>query len=111
MSITRSAGCCRQSTASRTALPHNAARWPSTSTIATRSSSFSLRILLRLGQESEGWRLAAEVREADPFHVIAHNLGVAHGVLENFVTLVEPGIVLRMDRQEATTTDAAPWPC
>jgi tetratricopeptide (TPR) repeat protein len=57
--------------------------------------------LLRLGQEEEGWRLAAEVFKEDPYNVVAYNLNTLHDHLSTFRTLEGEGFVVRMDPREA----------
>ncbi|HWI57620.1 MAG TPA: hypothetical protein VNZ22_10370, partial [Bacillota bacterium] len=58
--------------------------------------------LLRLGEETEGWRLAQEVQRADGYDVGANNLGTLHEVLAKFQTLTNDHFVLRMDPREAS---------
>ncbi|MCA9069852.1 MAG: hypothetical protein KDA84_13055, partial [Planctomycetaceae bacterium] len=57
--------------------------------------------LLRLGKEAEGWKLAGQVFEADPYSVLAHNLATLHDRLNQFTILIEDGFVVRMDSKEA----------
>jgi tetratricopeptide (TPR) repeat protein len=57
--------------------------------------------LLRLGEEDEGWRLAAEAFEADPYSVVAYNLSTLHDHLAAFRTLEADGFIVRMDEREA----------
>jgi tetratricopeptide (TPR) repeat protein len=57
--------------------------------------------LLRLGDESEGWRLVDEVFAADGYNVTAFNLTTLRDRLAKFRTLEEGGIVVRMDPREA----------
>jgi predicted Zn-dependent protease len=57
--------------------------------------------LLRLGEETEGWRLAAEVQKADGYNVTANNLLSLHDVLRNFQILTNQHFVLRMTPHEA----------
>jgi tetratricopeptide (TPR) repeat protein len=57
--------------------------------------------LLRLGDEKEGWKLAAEVFAADGYDVVAHNLVSLRDHLAKFRTLTADGFVLRMDDLEA----------
>lgn len=57
--------------------------------------------LLRLGQEEEGWRLAAEVFDADGYHIVAHNLVQLKQELAKFTTLRADGLIVRMDSREA----------
>ena len=57
--------------------------------------------LLRLGKEAEGWKLAEEVFEADPYNVMAHNLATLRDRLNKFTILIDHGFVVRMDAVEA----------
>src|SRR5690606_29048883 len=49
----------------------------------------------------EGWKLAEEVFEADPYSVVAHNLSTLRDRLNEFTILIEGGFVVRMDSKEA----------
>lgn len=57
--------------------------------------------LLRLGNDSEGWRMAHEVRQADEYNVVAFNLVSLHDRLKNFATIENDAFTLRMDQREA----------
>ena len=57
--------------------------------------------LLRLGEEEEGWRLAAEAFDTDGYNVVAHNLSTLHEAIGKFRTLEEAGFIVRMDAHEA----------
>lgn len=57
--------------------------------------------LLRLGEETEGWKLAAEVFAADGYNVVAHNLVSLRDHLASFRTTAADGFLLRMDQKEA----------
>ena len=57
--------------------------------------------LLRLGQEDEGWRIAAEVFKEDPYNVLAYNLVTLHDTIGKFRTLENDHFVLRMEPREA----------
>ncbi len=57
--------------------------------------------LLRLGDEAEGWRLAQEVHERDPYDVAVHNLMTLRDVTADFVMLTNEHFVLRMSPREA----------
>jgi predicted Zn-dependent protease len=57
--------------------------------------------LLRLGDEKEGWKLAAEVFAADGYDVVAHNLVSLRDHLAKFRTIAADGFVVRMDETEA----------
>jgi len=57
--------------------------------------------LLRLGQEDEGWALAAKVFEEDPYNVVAYNLIELRDHLAKFHQLRNDHFLLRMDDREA----------
>lgn len=57
--------------------------------------------LLRLGEEDDGWRLAAEAFKEDPYNVLAYNLVTLHDTLARFRTLQSDHFLLRMDTHEA----------
>jgi tetratricopeptide (TPR) repeat protein len=57
--------------------------------------------LLRLGQEDEGWKLAAEIFDADGYNVLAFNLTNLRDALSRFRTLKQDGFLVRMDPREA----------
>ncbi len=57
--------------------------------------------LLRLGKDDEGWKLAEEVQQADPYDVVAYNLTSLRAVLANFRVLNSEHFILRMDPREA----------
>jgi tetratricopeptide (TPR) repeat protein len=57
--------------------------------------------LLRLGEETEGWRVANEVQRADSYDVAANNLMALHDVIAKFKTLTNAHFVLRMPSREA----------
>jgi tetratricopeptide (TPR) repeat protein len=57
--------------------------------------------LLRLGEEDEGWRLAAEVFDEDKYNVVAFNLSTLHDNLSKFQSLENEDFVVRMDEREA----------
>ncbi|MEC9080625.1 MAG: tetratricopeptide repeat protein [Verrucomicrobiota bacterium] len=56
--------------------------------------------LLRLGEEDEGWKLAAEAHEADGYDVTTFNLLTLYDSLKNYVTIERNGFLLRMTRDE-----------
>lgn len=56
---------------------------------------------LRLGDESEGWKLAAEIFAKDGYNVVAFNLVTLRDRLAGFRTLKDDGFVVRMDAREA----------
>jgi tetratricopeptide (TPR) repeat protein len=57
--------------------------------------------LLRLGEETEGWRLADEVQKQDGYDVAAYNLVTLHETMSKFTTLTNQDFVLRMSKHEA----------
>jgi len=57
--------------------------------------------LLRLGEEEEGWKLVADVSEADGYDVNAFNLVTLKDTTDKFVALTNAHFILRMDAQEA----------
>ena len=57
--------------------------------------------LLRLGDEAEGWKLAAEIFSKDGYNVVAYNLITLRERLASFRTLSEEGLVVRMETREA----------
>ena len=57
--------------------------------------------LLRLGEDDEGWRLAAEVFQQDQYNVLAYNLVTLRDTLAKFRTLRSDHFILRMDEREA----------
>jgi tetratricopeptide (TPR) repeat protein len=57
--------------------------------------------LLRLGEEAEGWKIAAEIFASDGYNVVAYNLVTLRDRLSGFRTLEGDGFVVRMDAREA----------
>ena len=57
--------------------------------------------LLRLGDETEGWALAAEIFSKDGYNVVAYNLVTLRDRLAGFRTLEDDGFIVRMDKREA----------
>lgn len=57
--------------------------------------------LLRLGSETEGWRLAEEVHDADGYDVTAYNLVTLREVMDKYVTLTNEHFIVRMTKNEA----------
>lgn len=57
--------------------------------------------LLRLGEEDEGWRLVADVHEADGYDVNAYNLVTLKDTTDKFVALTNEHFTIRMDAREA----------
>jgi len=58
--------------------------------------------LLRLGDEVEGWRLAQEVQERDPYDVAANNLMSLRDTTAKFATLTNEHFTLRLSAHEAS---------
>jgi tetratricopeptide (TPR) repeat protein len=58
--------------------------------------------LLRLGEDAEGWKLAADVQSQDGYNVVAYNLMTLKDQLDRFQTLTANGLIVRMDAREAT---------
>ena len=57
--------------------------------------------LLRLGEEEEGWELAAEVHEDDGFNIEAYNLVTLKDSTSKYVALTNENFMVRMDAKEA----------
>ena len=57
--------------------------------------------LLRLGDETEGWKLANEVFARDGYNVVAYNLITLRDRLAGFRTLKADGLLVRMEPREA----------
>ena len=57
--------------------------------------------LLRLGQEDDGWKLAAEIFASDAYNVVAYNLTTSRDRLAGFKTLEADGFLVRMEPREA----------
>ena len=57
--------------------------------------------LLRLGDEADGWKLAAEIFAKDGYNVVAFNLVTLRDRLNGFRTLKGDGFVVRMETREA----------
>lgn len=57
--------------------------------------------LLRLGREDEGWELADEVHEADPYNISAYNLVTLRDKLVDFETLETEHFRIRISKEEA----------
>ena len=57
--------------------------------------------LLRLGSESEGWRLAEEARKQDEYDVTMFNVLTLKDKLAKFTTLTNADFILRMSTNEA----------
>ena len=57
--------------------------------------------LLRLGEESEGWRLADEISKHDAYDVTAYNLVTLKDEIAKFRTIGGDCLLVRMDAREA----------
>ncbi|MFP6901900.1 MAG: tetratricopeptide repeat protein [Opitutales bacterium] len=57
--------------------------------------------LLRLGEEEEGWKLAAAAREADGYDVATFNLLTLKDTLDKYATIKNERFILRMAPHEA----------
>jgi tetratricopeptide (TPR) repeat protein len=57
--------------------------------------------LLRLGEESEGWRLADEVQKRDGYDVEAYNLVNLRQTMSKYTTLTNRDFLVRMSSHEA----------
>src|SRR5690606_35754975 len=57
--------------------------------------------LLRLGEEEQGWKMAAGVFRDDAYDVTAYNLVTLQDELEKFTTLEDESFLVRMDSREA----------
>ena len=57
--------------------------------------------LLRLGQAEEGWRLAQEVHDQDPYDVAAYNLVTLHDQMAKFSALTNADFLVHMAPLEA----------
>lgn len=57
--------------------------------------------LLRVGDELEGWKVADEVFDEDPYSVVAFNLVTLRDNLTKFDTIESDGFVVRMSKSES----------
>jgi tetratricopeptide (TPR) repeat protein len=57
--------------------------------------------LLRLGDETEGWRLAQIVQKQDAYDVEAYNLANLHDAMNKFTAVTNDDFLVRMSPQEA----------
>ncbi len=57
--------------------------------------------LLRLGDETEGWKLADDIFKHDGYNVVAFNLVTLRDRIAGFTTIESDGFLLRMDPREA----------
>lgn len=56
--------------------------------------------LLRLGEEDEAWKLAAQIREKDGYNIQAHNIGLLEQQMNGFTTKVFDDFVLKMPKRD-----------
>ncbi len=56
--------------------------------------------LLRLGEEDDAWKLAAEIREKDGYNVQAHNLGRLEQQMRGFTTQRHDDFILKMPARD-----------
>jgi predicted Zn-dependent protease len=57
--------------------------------------------LLRLGEESEGWKVAQAAYDADSYNVATYNLLELHDEIDKFTTLQDDSFTLRMETDES----------
>ena len=57
--------------------------------------------LLRLGDETEGWKLVQQVHESDGYDVEAYNLATLHDTMGSFATVTNSDFQVRMSATEA----------
>jgi len=57
--------------------------------------------LLRLGEETAGWQLAANVQRQDAYDITAYNLVTLQGTMKKLQTLANADFILRMSPHEA----------
>jgi len=56
--------------------------------------------LLRLGEETEAWKLAAVIREKDSYNVQAHNIGLLEQEMNGYTTQTFEDFILKMPKQD-----------
>jgi hypothetical protein len=56
--------------------------------------------LLRLGDEEEAWKLAAEIRQQDGYNVQAHNIGQLEKEMRGYTTKSYPDFILKMPKRD-----------
>lgn len=56
--------------------------------------------LLRLGEEEDAWKLAAEIRERDGYNIQAHNLGRLEQEMRGYVTQSFDDFILKMPKRD-----------
>lgn len=56
--------------------------------------------LLRLGEEDEAWKLAAEIRSKDGYNIQAHNIGLLEQQMSGFTTRSFDDFILKMPKRD-----------
>lgn len=56
--------------------------------------------LLKLGAEDEAWKLAASIRQADGYHVQAHNIGLLEKQMQGFTVQRLDDFILKMPQRD-----------
>lgn len=56
--------------------------------------------LLRLGEEDEAWKLAADIRQEDGYNIQAHNLGLLEKEMGKYITKSFPDFALKMPKRD-----------
>lgn len=56
--------------------------------------------LLRLGEEEEAWKLAAEIRQQDGYNIQAHNIGLLEKQMQGYTTKSYPDFILKMPKRD-----------
>lgn len=56
--------------------------------------------LLKLGEEEEAWKLAASIRQADRYHVQAHNIGLLEKQMQGFTVQRFDDFILKMPKRD-----------
>ncbi|MBB5039468.1 peptidase MA family metallohydrolase [Prosthecobacter dejongeii] len=56
--------------------------------------------LLRLGEEDEAWKLAAEIRDHDGYNIQAHNIGLLEAQMKGYVTQSYDDFILKMPKRD-----------
>ncbi|TDU73178.1 peptidase MA superfamily protein [Prosthecobacter fusiformis] len=56
--------------------------------------------LLRLGDEEEAWKLAAEIRDQDGYNIQAHNIGLLEKEMNGYVTKSYDDFILKMPKRD-----------
>ena len=56
--------------------------------------------LMRLGNEEDAWKLAAEIRESDGYNLQAHNLGLLEKEIAKYVTQRHDDFIIRLPERD-----------